>query len=192
MVDLITTPLLELTVRHGAQDTRLQVGDGGRGKRTLAPAESGAFEGPCLRGVVVPPWPDYIVERPDGEIRAVLRTDDGALIYMDYVGIGHRQPLRPLHAAKHLLPRTGPLRDRRAPVPPGSTGRGRSASRAGWMAPVREGAIQPVAVYRARLVEPAFEPPASPSRRASSASTSATTSSARKAGSLDMPGYSSC
>ncbi|TAJ21740.1 MAG: DUF3237 domain-containing protein [Dehalococcoidia bacterium] len=110
MADLATTLLFELTVDFGTQDMRMQVGNGGRGKRTVAPAASGTFEGPHLRGEVVPPWPDYITERGDGviehEIRAVLRTHDGALIYMDYEGIGHRQPLGPLRESESFYFRT--------------------------------------------------------------------------------------
>lgn len=110
MADLESVPLFELTVRFGAQDMRLQAGDGGRGKRTVAPAESGTFDGPYLRGKVVPPWPDYILERADGviehEIRAILRTDDGALIYMEYEGIGHRQQLAPLRDGEAFYFRT--------------------------------------------------------------------------------------
>lgn len=79
---------------------RLEVGDGGRGDRQLAPAAGGTFEGPHFRGDVLPPLPDYLVHRADGitehDIRAVLRTDDGALIYMEYPGIGHRNSLGPL------------------------------------------------------------------------------------------------
>jgi len=79
---------------------RLEVGDGGRGSRELAPAAGGTFEGPHLRGEILPPLPDYILHRADGitehDIRAVLRTDDGALIYMSYPGIGHRNSLGPL------------------------------------------------------------------------------------------------
>jgi len=110
MAGLESTLLFELTVRFGDTDMRLLVGDGGRGRRVVAPAVSGTFEGPHLRGTVVPPWPDYIVDRPDGvtehEIRAVLRTDDGALIYMDYEGIGHRQALGPLRDGEAFYFRT--------------------------------------------------------------------------------------
>ncbi|MCC6238478.1 MAG: DUF3237 domain-containing protein [Dehalococcoidia bacterium] len=107
MADLRSAPLFELTVRFGEADESRSVGQGGRGERVIAPAASGSFEGEHLRGVVVPPWPDYILRRPDGvsehEIRAVLQTDDGALIYMQYEGIGHRQDLGPLGSAEGAL-----------------------------------------------------------------------------------------
>ena len=91
--------LFEMTIRFG-DAPRLEVGDGGRGDRQVAPAAGGTFEGPHLRGEILPPLPDYLVHRADGitehDIRAVLRTEDGALIYMEYPGIGHRNSLGPL------------------------------------------------------------------------------------------------
>ncbi|MFN8638134.1 MAG: DUF3237 domain-containing protein [Dehalococcoidia bacterium] len=100
MATLDSVPLFELTVVFPETDESHAIGNGGRGERLVAPAASGTFEGEHLRGVVLPPWPDYILRRADGvtehEIRAVLRTDDGALIYMQYDGLGHRLDLGPL------------------------------------------------------------------------------------------------
>ena len=91
--------LFEMSIRFG-DAPRLGVGDGGRGDRQVAQAADGTFEGPHLRGEVLPPLSDYLVHRADGitehDIRVVLRTEDGALIYMEYPGIGHRNSLGPL------------------------------------------------------------------------------------------------
>ena len=110
MANLESALLFELKVEFGSSDMRLQVGNGGGGKRFVAPAEAGTFEGQHLRGVVVPPWPDYGLQRSDGviehEIRAVLRADDDALIYMRYDGIGHRQTLGPLREGEPFYFRT--------------------------------------------------------------------------------------
>lgn len=107
MDELRSKFLLEMRVRHGEPMTRYDAGDGGRGARSLVPAAGGTFEGPYLRGEVVPPFPDYIVQRTDGviehDIRAVLRADDGATIYMEYTGIGHRLGLGPLDEASEAL-----------------------------------------------------------------------------------------
>ena len=103
MADLDTTLLLELSVQFHDAIEPLQVGDGGRGERMVAPAAGGTFKGPYLRGEVLEPFVDFITARPDGvnehDIRATLRTDDGAMIYIEYRALGHREPLGPLSEA---------------------------------------------------------------------------------------------
>jgi hypothetical protein len=103
MDELRSKFLFEVRVRHGEPMIRYDAGDGGRGARSLVPAADGTFEGPYLRGELLPPLPDYLVQRGDGviehDIRAVLRTDDGATVYMEYTGMGHRQGLGPLDEA---------------------------------------------------------------------------------------------
>jgi hypothetical protein len=51
----------------------------------------GTFEGDRLRGTVAPGGSDWLEPRPDGSnlinVRAVLQTDDGALIAMTYRGL---------------------------------------------------------------------------------------------------------
>src|SRR5690606_31945917 len=99
MPELRSELLFTMAIRFDGTP-RLEGGDGGRGDRQVAPAAGGVFEGTHLRGEILPPLPDYLLHRADGitehDIRAVLRTDDGALIYMDYPGIGHRNSLGPL------------------------------------------------------------------------------------------------
>jgi hypothetical protein len=100
MAELTSELLFEMTVEFGEEMQRFEVGDGGGGVRLIVPAVGDAFKGPHLRGEVVPPWPDYILTRPDGvnehDMHATLRTDDGALIYMQYRALSHRQSLGPL------------------------------------------------------------------------------------------------
>lgn len=66
--------------------------NGPAGTRVTVEVESGTFEGPRLRGTVVGPGGDWAVVRADGtlklDVRVLLRTDDGADIYMTYAGIG--------------------------------------------------------------------------------------------------------
>lgn len=68
---------------------RLTIG-GPRGDRVLFQAGGGSFEGPKLRGEVVPVGGDWAVFRADGtmdlDVRLTLRTDDGALIQVSYNG----------------------------------------------------------------------------------------------------------
>ncbi len=56
----------------------------------------GTFEGPRLRGEVLPGGMDMKTLRSDGamtpNVRMVLKTDDGALIFMHYQGVRHGSP----------------------------------------------------------------------------------------------------
>ena len=60
------------------------------GSRIAAHAVGGWFDGPKLNGRVLPGSGDWPVVRPDGtldlDLRVVLETNDGALIYMSGVG----------------------------------------------------------------------------------------------------------
>ncbi|MGI9422004.1 MAG: DUF3237 domain-containing protein [Hyphomicrobiaceae bacterium] len=56
----------------------------------------GRFEGPEIKGIVLPGGIDQKTFRPDGamnpNVRMVLRTDDDALIYMHYTGVRYGSP----------------------------------------------------------------------------------------------------
>ncbi|MFC5179784.1 DUF3237 domain-containing protein [Actinomadura harenae] len=71
-------------------DPRLDFGAGPIGRRVLFGAAGGTFEGPRIRGEVLPGGGDWALFRPDGtmllDVRLTLRTDDGALLYMTYGG----------------------------------------------------------------------------------------------------------
>jgi len=60
-------------------------------RRTIIEISRGTFEGPNLKGTVIPPsgeWAYGYGERPFGpEVRLTLRTDDDQLIFMQYRGI---------------------------------------------------------------------------------------------------------
>jgi Protein of unknown function (DUF3237) len=67
------------------------------GTRRTVPLTGGAFEGPKLRGTVLPGGSaDWQLLRADGvlelDVRATLETDDGALISMRSVGLRHGPP----------------------------------------------------------------------------------------------------
>jgi hypothetical protein len=53
----------------------------------------GWFEGPKLKGRLVPPGGDWLIRRPDGSIvvdlRVTMQTDDGAHILMAYRGVSY-------------------------------------------------------------------------------------------------------
>jgi len=74
----------------------LDLGDVGRGGRRIVPITGGSFSGPRLRASVVSGGADWQVLRSDGvaelEARYMLRTDDGALIYVHNLGLRHGPP----------------------------------------------------------------------------------------------------
>jgi hypothetical protein len=93
------------------------------GTRVTVPIANGHFEGPRLRGKVLPGGGDWTLLRPDGvlelDLRLTLETDDGALIHMTSFGFATgpggdcracaRGEGRPFDV---LLPDHAPLRDR--------------------------------------------------------------------------------
>ena len=70
-----------------------QVGQTYAGNRRVIGVSGGIFEGPRLKGQVLPGGSDWIVVRRDGvliqDVRIVLRTDDGQDILMSYRGMRH-------------------------------------------------------------------------------------------------------
>ena len=60
------------------------------GHRLIFQIPGGDFEGPRLKGTVQPSSGDWAQKRDDGslaiDVRATLKTEDGAIIYMSYPG----------------------------------------------------------------------------------------------------------
>ena len=88
---LATRPLFELRLEV---PPLIDLGDTPCGRRRIAAVTGGSFEGERLRGTVLgAPGGDWLLQRPDGvlvlDVRIVLKTDDGALIYMAYRGLRH-------------------------------------------------------------------------------------------------------
>jgi hypothetical protein len=86
-------PLMTLQVTvAGAQ----KIGAVPHGTRVTAPVVDGRFEGPRLRGRVLPGAGDWTLLRGDGvlelDLRLTLETDDGALIHMSSFGLRHGPP----------------------------------------------------------------------------------------------------
>jgi hypothetical protein len=71
----------------------LALGDTPYGGRRIARFGDGSFEGPKLRGVVLPGGGGWMILRRDGvldiEVRIVLETDDKQMIYMHWRGYRH-------------------------------------------------------------------------------------------------------
>jgi hypothetical protein len=66
------------------------------GRRRIIEILGGTFEGPNLRGRVLPGGADWQLVRPDGfaelDTRYVLETDQGQLIYIQNAGMRHAAP----------------------------------------------------------------------------------------------------
>jgi hypothetical protein len=66
------------------------------GHRWIISPTGGIFEGPKIKGRVLPGGGDWLVERSDGsrvlDVRITLCTDDGHQIYVQYRGLFHCTP----------------------------------------------------------------------------------------------------
>jgi hypothetical protein len=72
----------------------LDLGDVAQGHRRVVPLTGGTFTGPELNGTLLPGVSaDWQMVLPDGtalgDIRYTLRTDDGALVYVQSRGVRH-------------------------------------------------------------------------------------------------------
>jgi hypothetical protein len=68
-----------------------EVGHTFRGHRNIVRVKGGWFEGPEVKGTILPGTGDWFLTRPDGvgegDVRDTYRTDDGAIIFVSYRGI---------------------------------------------------------------------------------------------------------
>ena len=90
-------PLMTVNI---AAAPRQELGTVPHGIRSIVPVTGGDFEGPRLRGKVLPGGDDWLLLRPDGvlelDLRITLETDDRALIYMTFQGLRHGNYFRTL------------------------------------------------------------------------------------------------
>jgi len=86
---------LLMTVRIAAAQPQ-KLGAVPHGIRSIVPVTGGDFEGPRLRGKVLPGGGDWLLLRSDGvlelDLRITLETDDHARIYMTFQGLRHGPP----------------------------------------------------------------------------------------------------
>lgn len=85
---------LEFLLRARVELAPVQdLGDTPLGRRRIIAITGGRFEGPRLRGTILPGGADWQVIRPDGvtfvEARYTLETADGALVYVQNSGYRH-------------------------------------------------------------------------------------------------------
>ncbi len=67
------------------------IGAAPAGHRQIFIVKGGTLEGPRIKGTVLPGGGDWALMRTDGavqlDVRATMKTDDGALIYAAYTGL---------------------------------------------------------------------------------------------------------
>jgi hypothetical protein len=96
------------------------------GERRIVPVTGGTFEGPGIKGKVLPGGADYQVIHADGftevEAHYVLETDKGERVYVTNIGMRHAPPevIAELNAGKLVDPakvyfRTSPTFETSAP-----------------------------------------------------------------------------
>jgi hypothetical protein len=90
MAEIRTASLMTLKLAVSGMQA---VGETPLGNRRIGLVAGGTFEGPKLRGKVLPGGADWIIVRNDGvttlDVRIVLETDDGATIGLQYRGLRH-------------------------------------------------------------------------------------------------------
>jgi Protein of unknown function (DUF3237) len=85
MATIDVTPLFSIEMQFGSAN---QIGALAQGARAIGDVK-GRFEGPGIKGTIEAR--DWYLARNDGigepDVRGILRTDDGAVIYMRYTGV---------------------------------------------------------------------------------------------------------
>lgn len=73
-----------------------EVGDVAHGRRRIVAITGGTFEGPGIKGKVVPGGADWQLIQPDGfselDTRYTIETDKGQIIYVQNKGMRHAAP----------------------------------------------------------------------------------------------------
>jgi hypothetical protein len=94
-----TTPKPDALKSEFLMDLELETGGAGSGSvgtRSIVAVNGGTFDGPRLRGRVVPPGADWPITAGDGlrilDVRTVLMTDDDQRIYVTYRGVIYTPP----------------------------------------------------------------------------------------------------
>ena len=92
-------------------DKIMDLGATQHGNRRIIPITGGTFDGPSIKGTIVPGGADWQIIRGDGvaelEARYTLRTDDGALVYVVNRGYRHGPPevMQRLAKGEHVDPK---------------------------------------------------------------------------------------
>lgn len=83
--------LKPLMTIHADLKAPVDVGKGPYGQRTIFDVTAGTFKGEKLSGTILPSGGDWILIDDQGvghlDVRITLKTDDGALLYVQYHGV---------------------------------------------------------------------------------------------------------
>jgi hypothetical protein len=93
----IETPTLEWVMTVKATiDAAIEMGKTPNGQRRVIPISGGSFEGPAIKGVVMPGGEDWQLVREDGttllDAQYALRTEDGTIIRVHNAVLVSQQP----------------------------------------------------------------------------------------------------
>lgn len=95
MVEVSLKPLFKMQADTANGHTHIGPVPVGYQRRVVF-VTGGRFEGERLKGRVMPGGGDFLMMRPDGgmhlDVRLVLETEQGELIYMTYIGRRHGPP----------------------------------------------------------------------------------------------------
>ena len=76
-------------------DSTINLGETSLGNRLIHPVTGGSFEGPKIKGEILPMGADWALTFESGikklDVNIVLKTDDEALIYVTYNGFIYRE-----------------------------------------------------------------------------------------------------
>lgn len=88
---LASLPVEFLFHFHATLAAPIPVPNGPQGTRLIVPITGGTIAGPRINGTVESLGADWLTMRADGsaqlDVRALLRTDDGAVIHTSYKGL---------------------------------------------------------------------------------------------------------
>jgi len=77
-------------------DTPIRVGKTPLGTRSIHPVKSGTIEGPKIKGELLPNGGDWLLTLDSTtaklDVRAVIKTVEGEIIYISYSGFRHKNP----------------------------------------------------------------------------------------------------
>lgn len=96
MSDFVEPRLEHLYDMHVDLEAPQVIGQTPMGVRQVFIVKGGTFEGPKMRGTILPGGGDWATMRPDGavqlDVRATIKMDDGAMVYAYYTGYIHGPP----------------------------------------------------------------------------------------------------
>ena len=83
--------LKPLMTMHADVRSKSEIGAGPCGTRLIVDVSGGHFEGDRLRGTILPSGADWLLVDAEGvghvDVRLTLKTEDAALIYVQYYGV---------------------------------------------------------------------------------------------------------